>query len=240
VEDVPVSALARGDKILVKPGERIPTDGVIVVGRTTVNQALLTGESQPVERGEGDGVIGGAVNGESAIVVAVERTGSETYLAQVIELVRQAQASRSRTQDLADRAALWLTIIALSAGGTTLAIWLWNGRDLAFALERMVTVMVIACPHALGLAIPLVIAVSTTLAARNGLLVRTSSRWAGALWRMCYASPRRSRANPSTQSRPASCRQRARGTWRSQRRETSERSRARAPRPWSRASGSRW
>jgi P-type Cu2+ transporter len=175
VEDVPLSMLARGDKVVVKPGERIPTDGVVVEGRTTVNQALLTGESQPVERGEGDAVIGGAVNGESAIVMVVERTGSETYLAQVIDLVRQAQESRSRTQDLADRAALWLTIIALSAGGLTLAVWLWNGRDLAFAVERMVTVMVIACPHALGLAIPLVIAVSTTLAARNGLLVRDRS-----------------------------------------------------------------
>ena len=172
VEDVPVSALARGDRVLVKPGERIPTDGVVVEGRTTVNQALLTGESQPVERGEGDPVIGGAVNGESAIVMEVRRTGPETYLAQVIELVRQAQESRSHTQDLADRAAFWLTLIALSAGGLTLAVWLWNGRDLAFAVQRMVTVMVIACPHALGLAIPLVIAVSTTLAARNGLLVR--------------------------------------------------------------------
>jgi Cu2+-exporting ATPase len=172
VEDVPVSTLARGDKVIVKPGERIPTDGVVVEGRTTVNQALLTGESQPVERGEGDAVIGGAVNGESAIVMVVERTGSETYLAQIIELVRQAQESRSRTQDLADRAAFWLTLIALSSGGLTLAVWLWNGRELSFAVERMVTVMVIACPHALGLAIPLVIAVSTTLAARNGLLVR--------------------------------------------------------------------
>jgi Cu2+-exporting ATPase len=175
VEDVPVSALGREDKVLVKPGERIPTDGVVVEGRTTVNQALLTGESQPVERGEGDAVIGGAVNGESAIVIVVQRTGSETYLAQVIELVRQAQESRSHTQDLADRAAFWLTLIALSAGGLTLAVWLGNGRDLAFAVERMVTVMVIACPHALGLAIPLVIAVSTTLAARNGLLVRDRS-----------------------------------------------------------------
>lgn len=174
-EDVPVSTLGSGDKVIVKPGERIPTDGVVVEGRTTVNQALLTGESQPVEKGEGDTVIGGAVNGESAIVMAVERTGPETYLAQVIELVRQAQESRSRTQDLADRAAFWLTLIAVSASGLTLAAWVWNGRDLSFAVERMVTVMVIACPHALGLAIPLVIAVSTTLAARNGLLVRDRS-----------------------------------------------------------------
>src|SRR6266852_128734 len=108
VEDVPVSTLTRGDRVIVKPGERIPTDGVVVEGRTTVNQALLTGESQPVERGEGDAVIGGAVNGEAAIVLVVERTGSETYLAQVIDVVRQAQESRSRTQDLADRAAFWL------------------------------------------------------------------------------------------------------------------------------------
>ena len=175
VDDIPLSALVRGDNVIVKPGEKIPTDGTIVEGRTTVNQALLTGESQPVERGEGDAVIGGAVNGESVVVVAVKRIGSETYLAQVIGLVRQAQESRSRTQDLADRAALWLTIIALSAGGLTLAVWLWNGRELSFAVERMVTVMVIACPHALGLAIPLVIAVSTTLSARHGLLVRDRS-----------------------------------------------------------------
>jgi Cu2+-exporting ATPase len=175
VEDVLVSALVSGDKVVVKPGEKIPTDGVILEGRTTVNQALLTGESRPVEKGEGDEVIGAAVNGESAIVVEVKRTGSETYLSQIIELVRRAQESRSRTQDLADRAALWLTIIALSAGGLTLAAWLWHGRDLSFAVERMVTVMVVACPHALGLAIPLVVAVSTTLSARNGLLVRDRS-----------------------------------------------------------------
>jgi Cu2+-exporting ATPase len=174
-EEVPVTALKHGDKILVKPGEKIPTDGIIVEGRTTVNQALLTGESRPVEKGEGDGVIGAAVNGEAAILVEVNRTGSETYLSQVIELVRQAQESRSRTQDLADRAALWLTIIALSAGGLTLAAWLWQGRELSFAVERMVTVMVIACPHALGLAIPLVVAVSTTVSARNGLLIRDRS-----------------------------------------------------------------
>jgi Cu2+-exporting ATPase len=172
MEDVPVSALAPHDRMVVKPGEKVPTDGTVIEGRSTINQSLLTGESRPVDKGEGDDVIGGAVNGESAIVVEVKRVGSETYLSQVIELVRHAQESRSRTQDLADRAALWLTIVALVAGGLTLAAWLWQGRDLSFAVERMVTVMVIACPHALGLAIPLVVAVSTTLAARNGLLVR--------------------------------------------------------------------
>ena len=172
VEDVPVPKLRPGDRMLVKPGERVPTDGEISDGRTTVDQALLTGESRPVEKGSGDPVIGGAVNGESAITVRVTRTGADTYLAQVIELVRRAQESRSRTQDLANKAALWLTIIAISAGAATLIAWLTTGHELYFALERMVTVMVIACPHALGLAVPLVIAVSTTLAARRGLLIR--------------------------------------------------------------------
>lgn len=174
-EDVPVAELRHGDRVLVKPGEKVPTDGVVVEGRTTVNQAMLTGESQPVEKGEGDTAIGGSINGESAITVQVLKTGHETYLAQVVELVRQAQESRSRTQDLANRAALWLTVIALTAGGITLGIWIVLGSDLAFSLERMVTVMVITCPHALGLAVPLVVAVSTALSARNGLLIRDRS-----------------------------------------------------------------
>ena len=171
-EDVPLTALKGGDLVLVKPGEKIPTDGMITEGRTTVNQALLTGESQPVEKGPGDLVLGGAVNGESAITMRVTRTGAETYLSQVIELVRRAQETRSRTQDLANRAALWLTIIAIVAGAATLAAWLVAGQRLDFALERMVTVMVITCPHALGLAVPLVVAVSTALSARSGLLIR--------------------------------------------------------------------
>jgi len=174
-EDVPLSDLRKGDRVLVKPGEKIPTDGVIVEGRTTVNEAMLTGESKPVEKGEGDKAIGGGINGESAITIGVEKTGEETYLSQVIQLVRQAQESRSRSQDLANRAALWLTVIALSAGGITLAVWLIVGKDFNFALERMVTVMVITCPHALGLAVPLVVAVSTALSARNGLLIRDRS-----------------------------------------------------------------
>jgi len=171
-EDVPLTALKAGDLVLVKPGEKIPTDGTITGGRTTVNQALLTGESQPVDKGPGDEVLGGAVNGESAITVRVTRTGAETYLAQVIDLVRRAQETRSRTQDLANRAALWLTIIAIVTGTGTLVAWLLAGRELDFALERMVTVMVITCPHALGLAVPLVVAVSTALSARSGLLIR--------------------------------------------------------------------
>ena len=136
---------------------------------------MLTGESRPVEKGEGDEVIGGSINGEAAFTVEVQKTGDETYLAQVIEMVRKAQESRSRTQDVANRAAVWLTIIALTVGGATLAFWLIFGQSFQFALERMVTVMVITCPHALGLAVPLVVAVSTAIAAGNGLLIRDRS-----------------------------------------------------------------
>jgi Cu2+-exporting ATPase len=175
-EDVSVDELSAGDRVLVKPGEKIPIDGQIVEGRTTVNEAMITGESKPVEKGEGDDVVGGAINGDSAITVEVQKTGEETYLAQVINMVRKAQESRSKTQNLADRAALWLTIVALSAGAITLVVWwLVVGRQFDFSLERTVTVMVITCPHALGLAIPLVVAVSTAVSAKNGLLVRNRS-----------------------------------------------------------------
>jgi len=172
IEEIAVTELHRGDRVLVKPGERIPSDGVVVEGETSVNEALLTGESMPVEKRTTDSVIGGAVNGGAAITVEITKTGEETYLAQVVGMVRRAQASRSRTQDLANRAARWLTMIALTAGGTTLVAWLIVGRGVAFSVERMVTVMVITCPHALGLAIPLVVAVSTALGARRGLLIR--------------------------------------------------------------------
>jgi Cu2+-exporting ATPase len=171
-EDVPVTEVVPGDRVLVKPGEKIPVDGVVVAGRTTVNEAALTGESVPVEKGEADNVIAGAVNGESAITIDVQKTGGDTYLSQVVEMVRLAQETRSRTQDLANRAALWLTVTAVTVGTVTLTVWLLVGRDFNFALSRMVTVMVIACPHALGLAIPLVVAVSTGLSARMGLLIR--------------------------------------------------------------------
>ncbi|MCL4198965.1 MAG: copper-translocating P-type ATPase [Phycisphaerales bacterium] len=173
--DVKVVDLKHGDKVLVKPGEKIPTDGIILEGRSTVNEAMLTGESNPVEKGEGDEVIGGAINGEAAFTIEVRKTGGETYLSQVIEMVRRAQESKSRTQDLANRAALWLTIIAISVGAITLATWLIIGETFDFSLERAVTVMVIACPHALGLAVPLVVAVSTSIAAGNGLLIRDRS-----------------------------------------------------------------
>jgi Cu2+-exporting ATPase len=171
-EEVPVSAVVPGDRVLVRPGDKVPIDGVIVKGRSHLNEAMLTGESRPVERGEGEEAIGGAINGEGALTLEVRKTGDQTYLAQVIALVRQAQESRSRTQDVANRAAQWLTWIALSVGGVTLFAWLALGAEVPFAIERMVTVMVIACPHALGLAVPLVVAVSTSLTAQNGLLIR--------------------------------------------------------------------
>ncbi|MGC9453250.1 MAG: copper-translocating P-type ATPase [Phycisphaerae bacterium] len=172
IQDVPVSELQPGDKVVVKPGEKVPVDGRVTEGRTTVNQAMLTGESKPVEKGAEDEVIGGSINGEASVTVEVAKTGDETYLSQVVEMVRKAQQSRSRTQDIANRAAMWLTIIALTVGAITLASWLIAGEEFVFSLERMVTVMVITCPHALGLAVPLVVAVSTAISAGRGLLIR--------------------------------------------------------------------
>ncbi|NQS79185.1 MAG: copper-translocating P-type ATPase [Methanoculleus bourgensis] len=171
-EDVPVDRLTPGDRVLVRPGEKVPVDGVVVEGATSVNEAMLTGESKPVEKRPGDGVIGGAINGEGSVVVEVRKTGAETYIAQVIDLVRKAQESRSRTQDLANRAAFLLVVIALSVGAVTFAAWITLGEGAGFAVERAATVMVIACPHALGLAVPLVVAVSTALAAQSGFLIR--------------------------------------------------------------------
>ncbi|WP_233084683.1 heavy metal translocating P-type ATPase [Methanococcoides orientis] len=170
--DIRVDELKVGDRVLVKPGEKIPIDGVVIEGKTSVNEAMLTGESKPVSKKSGDEIIGGAINGEGSLHIEVKKTGKDTYLNQVIELVRTAQESKSKTQDLANKAALVLTIIAISVGTLTLVAWLSFGQEFVFALERAVTVMVIACPHALGLAIPLVVAVSTSLAAGSGLLIR--------------------------------------------------------------------
>ena len=171
--DVAVAALKSGDHILVKPGERFAADGTIVKGRSSANEAMLTGESKPVSKQEGDAVIGGAINGEGALVVAVRHTGDASFLSGVIKLVEDAQASKSRTQDIANRAAFWLTVAALSASVVTLIAWqLFVSPGLAFEIERAVTVLVISCPHALGLAVPLVVAVSTSIAAANGLLIR--------------------------------------------------------------------
>lgn len=171
--EVPLEELQVGDHVLVKPGEKIPADGLVVEGKTNVNESMLTGESKPVEKRRDDQVIGGAINEEGSITIAINKTGDDSFLSQVIDLVKQAQASKSRTQDLANRAAFWLTLVAIASGLITFFIWTaFTTQDLSFAINRTVTVMVIACPHALGLAIPLVVSVSTTLAATNGFLVR--------------------------------------------------------------------
>ena len=173
IEDVPTAELRPGDRIRVKSGEKIPADGTVVDGRTSVDESMLTGESKPVKKEAGAEVVGGSVNGTGSLTVEVRKTGEETYLNQVISLVREAEQSKSRTQDLANRAAFWLTMIGLSVGALTFFVWIVPlGAALTFSLERAVTVMVITCPHALGLAIPLVVAVSTGIAARRGLLIR--------------------------------------------------------------------
>ncbi|HEX4849644.1 MAG TPA: HAD-IC family P-type ATPase, partial [Puia sp.] len=155
VKDVPLDELRLDDRVLVKPGEKIPADGEVVDGETSVNESMLTGESKPVSKNAGSKVIGGSINGEGSITVEIKKMGKDSFLSQVIELVKEAQESKSKTQDLANRAALWLTIIALAGGAITLFIWLVViNKDFAFALERTVTVMVITCPHALGLAVP--------------------------------------------------------------------------------------
>jgi Cu2+-exporting ATPase len=181
VKDVPLGDLAVDDKVLIKPGEKIPADGVIVEGESSVNEAMLTGESTPVTKKTGGKVIGGAINGEGSLTIEVKGTGKDSFLSQVIDLVKQAQESKSKTQNLADTAALWLTVIGLGSGALTLVIWLvFMNHEFAFAIERAVTVMVITCPHALGLAVPLVVAVSTALAASNGLLIRNRGAFEGA------------------------------------------------------------
>jgi Cu2+-exporting ATPase len=173
VKDVPLNQLTIGDRVIVKPGEKIPADGNVIEGETSVNESMLTGESKPIVKRFGTTVIGGSINGEGAITIEVKKTGKDSFLAQVINLVKEAQESKSKTQDLANRAANWLTLIALVGGALTLFIWIaLTNQTFAFALERTVTVMVITCPHALGLAVPLVVAVSTAIAARNGLLIR--------------------------------------------------------------------
>ena len=171
-EEVPVTALSRGDLVLVRPGESVPVDGVVRKGESALNEAMITGESRPVKKGEGDAVIAGTINGEGSLRVEVTGTGDETTLSGIMRLVADAQQSRSRAQHLADRAAQMLTGVAVSAALVTLVVWQLVGAPIDFSIVRTVTVLVIACPHALGLAVPLVVAISTTLGARNGLLVR--------------------------------------------------------------------
>lgn len=173
VKDVAISDLKKGDIILVKPGEKIPADGIIVEGESELNESALTGESKPVSKSTDDEVIGGAVNGDGSLKVKVKSSGEDGYLNKVIKLVKEAQQTKSKTQNLADKAAGILAYVALGGGTLTLAHWwLINPHDFNFALERMVTVMIITCPHALGLAVPLVSAISTTYSAKNGLLIR--------------------------------------------------------------------
>lgn len=179
-EDVSIEALKLGDLVLIRPGEKIPVDGVVIEGTSSLNESMLTGESKPVSRKPGDTVTGGSINGEGSLVAEVKKTGKDTYLNQVIDLVQKAQESKSRAQDLANRAALLLTVIALSVGAITFIAWYLLGPSLDFAVERAATVMVIACPHALGLAVPLVVAVSTALAAQSGLLIRNRQAFEGA------------------------------------------------------------
>ncbi|HEB12468.1 MAG TPA: heavy metal translocating P-type ATPase, partial [Actinobacteria bacterium] len=176
VQEVPLEELVKGDRVLVKPGEKIPADGIVVDGRSSVNEAMLTGESLPVTKVAGDQAIGGSINGEGSLTVEIKKTGKDSFLSQVIELVREAQTSKSRTQNLVDQAAKYLTIIGITSGLATFVVWLQiSDQTLAFAIERAVTVLVITCPHALGLAVPLVVAVSTALSAQHGLLIRNRS-----------------------------------------------------------------
>lgn len=178
--DMPVSSLKTGQAVLVKPGEKIPIDGVVYEGGSEVNEAMITGEAVPVEKGKGDEVIGGSVNGDGILKFKVSHVGDETFLSQVIRLVRDAQASKSNTQRLADRAAKWLFYIALVTGVITFVSWMSIEGNLNFAVTRAVTVIIICCPHALGLAMPLVTSVSTSLAAKNGLLIRNRAAFENA------------------------------------------------------------
>ncbi len=181
IEEIPLSEVQKGDVLVIKPGEKIPSDGTIVGGHSYVDESMLTGESKPVEKSKGDGLIGGAINGDGSLELEVQRTGADSYLAKVIDMVRESQEAKSRTQGLADRAAFWLTIVSITIGISSLLAWLLiAGRDLEFSIARMATVMVITCPHALGLAIPLVVAVSTAKSAQNGLLIRNRTAFENA------------------------------------------------------------
>ncbi len=180
VTDIPLKDLRSGDVLLVKPGEKIPADGVILEGSSYVNESMLTGESVPVQKKKDDKAIGGAINSDGVLKIHVTGAGDDTYLQKVISMVKTAQSTKSNTQNLADKVAKWLTLVSITVGVVTFIVWYTNGQDLAFALERMVTVMVTSCPHALGVAIPLVIAISTTLSATHGLLIRNRTAFENA------------------------------------------------------------
>ncbi len=180
VEDINLEDLQKGDIILVRPGEKVPADGVVTDGESYLNESMLTGESKPVKKEKFSEVIGGSVNGNGSIHVRVEHTGKDSYLSKVIKLVEEAQKTKSKTQHLADRAAKILTVVAVVVGVGTLVVWLLLGASFNFAVERMVTVMVISCPHALGLAVPLVVAISTAISAQHGLLIRNRTAFENA------------------------------------------------------------
>jgi Cu2+-exporting ATPase len=171
-QDVPVAELTENDRVRVRPGERLPVDGTIENGESDVNESMITGESQPVKKRPGDTVIAGTVNGSGSLEISVTHTGNNTQLSGIMRFVSEAQKSKSRAQHLADRAAQWLTAVAIASGVITLIAWQWAGASLDFSIIRVVTVLVIACPHALGLAVPLVVAISTTMGAQHGLLIR--------------------------------------------------------------------
>lgn len=179
VIDIDIQQLKKEDVAIIKPGEKIPADGVVIDGSTFVNESMLTGESVPVKKEKNSKVIAGAINGDGSLRIRVTGTGKDSYLNKVITLVQSAQNTKSRTQNLADKVAKWLTVISLFVGIITFIVWYIN-HDLAFALERMVTVMVTSCPHALGVAIPLVVAISTTASATHGLLIRNRTAFENA------------------------------------------------------------
>ncbi|WP_020531098.1 copper-translocating P-type ATPase [Flexithrix dorotheae] len=180
IEDVNVRELRGDDLILVKPGEKIPADGEIKEGESHLNESMLTGESKPVAKKAGDEVIGGSINDNGSLKILVKHTGEDSYLSKVINMVKEAQKTNSKTQNLANRAAGWLFYIALSAGFVTFFVWYSLGKEFEYSLERMVTVMIISCPHALGLAVPLVVAISTAVSAKKGLLIRNRTAFENA------------------------------------------------------------
>jgi len=180
IHDVKTDTLKENDIILVKPGEKVAADGIILEGKSYLNESMLTGESKPVQKIKGDKVIAGSINGNGSVKVTVSHAAKDSYLSQVVKLVEDAQKAKSKTQLLADTAAKWLTIIAIIAGIATFLLWYLTGQYLAFAMERMVTVIVICCPHALGLAVPLVVAKSTALSAKNGLLIKNRTAFENA------------------------------------------------------------
>ncbi|AUD63998.1 copper-translocating P-type ATPase [Tenericutes bacterium MO-XQ] len=180
INDISVTQVKVGMILLVRPGEKVPIDGKITEGKSSVNESMLTGESVPVDKSPGDELIGGSINAEGSLKYKVTRIGDETFLSQVIKLVRDAQKTRSKTQRIADIAAKYLFYVALLGGISTFVIWMLLGKNVGFAMERAVTVVIISCPHALGLATPLVTAVSSSIGAKHGLLIRNRANFENA------------------------------------------------------------